>query len=152
MSEGVVGSGATYFAEACKLGLEGVVAKRLDSRYTPGLRSDAWLKIKRQEHYTCAIIGFVPTDDDKQDFSALVLAADIDGQLQCVGRVGTGFPGKLRTRINAWLRVHLREKPVIPCREKARWVEPGLYCTIRCMERTRGGQLRAPVFGELYGD
>jgi DNA ligase D-like protein (predicted ligase) len=152
MSEGVIGSGAGYFAEACKLGLEGIVAKRLDSRYLAGKRSDAWIKIKRQEEYTCAVVGFVPAETITRDFSALVVAAQIDGEMQCVGRVGTGFNAKLRERINAYLWSHLREQPVIPCREKARWVELGLYCTIRCMERTKGGQLRAPVLGELYGD
>lgn len=152
MSEGVVGSGAVYFAEACKLGLEGVVAKRLDSPYLPGKRTDAWIKIKRQESYTCAIIGFVPAEGPHQDFSALVIATDIDGQLTCVGRVGTGFDAAMRDRLNAYLWSHPREQPVVPCREKAHWVEPGLYCTVRCMERTRGGQLRAPVFEELYGD
>lgn len=152
MSEGIIGSGAAYFAEACKLGLEGVVAKRLDSKYLPGRRSEAWVKIKRQESYTCAVIGFVPADGPGEDFSALVIASQIEGDLRCVGRVGTGFDAALRARINAYLWSHPRERPVVPCREKARWVEPGLYCTIRCMERTKGGQLRAPVFGELYGD
>lgn len=152
MSEGVIGSGAGYFAEACKLGLEGVVAKRLDSKYLPGKRTDAWIKIKRHETYTCAVIGFVPADGPGQDFSALVIASEIEGQMRCVGRVGTGFDAALRDRINAYLWSHPRGQPVVPCQEKARWVEPGLYCTIRCMERTTGGQLRAPVFQELYGD
>ena len=98
------------------------------------------------------MIGFVPAETAAPDFSALVIAAEIDGKMTCVGRVGSGFDGSMRDRINAYLWSHLREQPVIACREKARWVEPGLYCTIRCMERTKGGQLRAPVFGELYGD
>ena len=152
MSEGVVGSGNEYFAEACRLGLEGVVAKRLDSKYLPGKRSEAWIKIKRRETYTCAVIGFVPAEGPAQDVSALVIAAEIDGEMRSVGRVGTGFDAALRDRINAYLWSHPRGQPVVPSREKARWVEPGLYCTIRCMERTSGGQLRAPVFGELYGD
>jgi bifunctional non-homologous end joining protein LigD len=46
LSQGVVGLGKAYFAEVCRLGLEGVVAKRLDSRYQPGRRSAAWIKIK----------------------------------------------------------------------------------------------------------
>jgi DNA ligase D-like protein (predicted ligase) len=150
MSEGVVGSGTQYFAEACKLGLEGVVAKRLDSPYLPGQRTDCWIKIKRQETYACAVIGFTRAETVRPDFSALVIASEIDGKFQCVGRVGSGFDGKLRDRINGFLWSHLREQPVIPCREKALWVEPGLYCEVRCMERTKGGMLRAPVFvGEL---
>ena len=152
MSEGVVGSGTSYFTEACRLGLEGVIAKRLDSPYLPGKRTDAWLKIKRQESYTCAVIGFVPAEGVAQDFSALVIATQVDEGLTCVGRVGSGFDFALRDRINAYLWSHLRDAPVVPSREKARWVEPGLYCTVRCMERTKGGQLRAPVFEKLYGD
>jgi bifunctional non-homologous end joining protein LigD len=46
LSQGVVGMGKAYFAEVCRLGLEGVVAKRLDSRYQPGKLSGAWIKIK----------------------------------------------------------------------------------------------------------
>ena len=148
----VAGRGRDLFAEVCEQDLEGIVAKQLNSPYLPGKRTDCWLKIKRQERYTCAVIGFVPAETARPDFSALVIAAQIGEKLHCVGRVGTGFDASLRDRINDYLWSHLREEPVIPCREKARWVEPGLYCTIRCMERTRGGQLRAPVFGELYGD
>ncbi len=45
-SQGVVGPGKAFFAEVCRLGLEGVMAKCLASRYRPGRRSDAWIKIK----------------------------------------------------------------------------------------------------------
>ena len=152
MSEGVIGSGVQYFEEVCKLGLEGMVAKRLDSPYLPGKRTDCWLKIKRQEQYICAVIGFVPAETARPDFSALVIATKIGDALHCVGRVGSGFDAKMRDRVNAYLWSHLRERPVIASREKARWVDPGLYCDVRCMERTKGGQLRAPVIGELYGD
>jgi DNA ligase D-like protein (predicted ligase) len=152
MSEGVLGGGIAYFDEACKLGLEGVVAKRLHSPYLPGKRTDCWIKIKRQEQYPCAVIGFVPAETAHPDFSALVIATQIGGELTCVGRVGSGFDGKTRDRINRYLWSHLREQPVIPTREKARWVEPGLYCNVRCMERSSRGQLRAPVFAGLYGE
>ena len=154
MSEGVIGDGKAYFEQACAMGLEGVVAKRLNSPYQPGKRTDAWIKIKRQQLYCCVVIGFTvaETASGKQarDFSALVIAADVDGELQCVGRVGTGFDEPMRQRINDYLWSHLVPKPVIPCKERgARWVEPGLYCTVRCMERTAGGLLRAPALIEL---
>jgi bifunctional non-homologous end joining protein LigD len=51
MSQGVVGSGLAFFQEVCRLCLEGMVAKRLDSFYQPGKRSDAWLKIKLPKCY-----------------------------------------------------------------------------------------------------
>jgi ATP-dependent DNA ligase len=148
MSEGVVGPGAAYFERAAAEGLEGVVAKRLDSQYQPGKRTGAWLKIKRHETIHCAVIGFVP--EGKDDFGSLIIAAqDRDGVLRCVGRVGSGFDARLRGRVNDYLWRHPRHSPVVPCREKGRWVEPGLYCTVTCMERTADGRLRAPVFGEI---
>ena len=124
------------------------MAKRLDSPYQAGKRTGAWLKIKRHLTLHCAVIGFVP--EGKDDFGSLIVAIqEEDGVLRCVGRVGSGFDARLRARVNDFLRRHPRDKPVIPCREKGRWVEPGLYCTVTCMERTADGRLRAPVFGEI---
>ena len=78
MSEGISnGAGKAYFEQACELGLEGIVAKRLDSRYQPGDRSPAWLKVKRFESLACAIIGFVPEGTD--DFSSVVIATADEG-------------------------------------------------------------------------
>jgi DNA ligase D-like protein (predicted ligase) len=150
MSQGVTGAGKAYFQQARELELEGVVAKRLDSRYEPGQRSASWLKIKRFENLACAVIGFVPEGQD--DFGSLVIAIadDETGVLRCVGRVGSGFDAARRAKANRFLWSHLREKPVVPSREKARWVEPGLYCVVRCMEQTQSGQLRAPVFVDFH--
>jgi DNA ligase D-like protein (predicted ligase) len=148
MSEGIVGAGAAYFERAAAEGLEGVVAKRLDGAYQPGKRTGAWLKIKRHETLACVVIGFVP--EGKDDFGSLIVAAqDAAGELVCVGRVGSGFNAALRERINGYLYRHLRKGPVVPSPDKGLWVEPGLYCTVRCMERTADGRLRAPVFGEV---
>ena len=150
MSEGVVGDGKSFFDQAVERGLEGVVAKRLDSRYEPGRRSGAWVKVKRQLTIPCVVIGFVP--EGKDDFGSLIIAAESEtqaGELKCVGRVGSGFDAERRQRVNDYLYAHLRERPVIACKEKGQWVEPGLYCTVRCMERTADGHLRAPVFGEI---
>ena len=154
MSEGVVGSGRAYFEKVAAMGLEGVIAKRLDSPYRPGKRTDDWIKIKRQEIHCCVVIGFEPGETasgrEARDFASLVIAAQIDGKLECVGKVGSGFNQRQRARINQYLWSNLRSKPVIPCKEKRmRWVEPGLYCTVRCMERTSSGQMRAPALVAL---
>ena len=148
----VEGDAEHAMATSRRLGLEGVVAKRRDSRYRSGIRSADWLKFPLFETAEVVVIGWRESEADPSGLASLLLASRVDGELRYAGRVGTGFGAKLRERINAYLWSHLRERPVVPCREKARWVEPGLYCTIRCMERTRGGQLRAPVFEELYGD
>ena len=154
MSEGITGDGCAYFQSAVERGLEGMMAKKLDSRYLPGKRNDCWIKIKRQLDLATVIIGFVQEETGtKKDFSALIVATPgDDGKLCAVGKVGSGFNELVRNKINDFLWSHIRETPVIPCVEKGGiWVEPELYCMVRCMERTATGQLRAPVFGGLYG-
>jgi ATP-dependent DNA ligase len=146
-SDGIVGGGLAYFRAAVEQGLEGIVAKRLGSRYLPGKRTDAWIKIKRGDTVACVVIGFIP--EGKDDFGSLILAAPIDGQLTYIGKVGSGFDAEDRRRINPLLRARLREKPVVACKLKGRWVEPELYCAVRCMERTSRGHLRAPVFEKI---
>jgi ATP-dependent DNA ligase len=150
LSQGVTGHGEQFFADACKLGLEGVVAKRLSSQYLPGQRTDAWIKIKRSETIDCAIIGYVPSTAVKDDFRSLILAAHDEGELRCVGKVGTGINMTLHKKLYALMNERLVAKPLVPTKIKGRWIEAGLYCRVSCMERTAGGELRAPVFLELW--
>jgi bifunctional non-homologous end joining protein LigD len=147
LSEGVVGEGKKFFAEACGHNLEGVIAKRLASRYLPGQRTEAWFKIKKTSELICAILGFLPEGND--DFRSLILAAQDGDKLHCAGKVGTGFPGPLRKKLNQLLWSRLRPKPAVPCKIKGKWVAPGLFCRVTFMERTANGELRAPAFKEL---
>ena len=66
-----------------------------------------------------------------------------------VGKVGSGFTNAVRKEVNRLLWSRLRPKPVIPCKLKGKWIEPGLFCRVRFMERTESGDLRAPAFKEL---
>jgi DNA ligase D-like protein (predicted ligase) len=149
-SEGVIGPGIAFFEEARRLELEGVMAKRLDSRYLPGQRTDAWIKIKRGDKARCAIIGFVVSDSDPKDFRSLILAEEDETGLRYAGKVGTGWSDPLRKHINELLWARLRPKPITPCKIAGKWLEPGLYCRIRFMERTPNREFRAPVFEELF--
>jgi bifunctional non-homologous end joining protein LigD len=148
LSEAVVGNGRDFFQNVCAQGMEGVIAKRLGSPYLPGKRTDAWIKIKKGATEICAVIGFLPSG--AKDFKSLILAAPFNGKLQCVGQVGSGFTDKIRARINRMLRSRLRTTPVIPCKTRGVWVEPGLCCKVSFMERTEKGEFRAPVFEELF--
>ena len=150
LSDGLIGPGQAFFSEVCKRGLEGVVAKRLNSRYLPGQRSDAWVKVKRGDRARCAIIGFVLSATVANDFRNLLLAEEDDTGLHYVGKVGTGFSEAVRRRLNELLGSRLRPRPVVPCKIRGKWIEPGLYCTVRFMERTPRGELRMPVFEELF--
>jgi len=150
LSDGVIGPGQAFFAEVCKRGLEGVVAKRLSSRYVPGQRSDAWIKVKRGDQARCAVIGFVLSTTVANDFRNLLLAEEDDSGLHYVGKVGTGFSEAVRRQLNELIWARLRSKPVVPCKIRGKWIEQGIYCRVRFMERTAGGELRMPVFEELF--
>jgi ATP-dependent DNA ligase len=147
LSEAIVGKGKAFFQEVTKLGLEGMIAKRRDSRYLPGQRTDAWIKVKKGETVSCAIIGYEP--DGAEDFRSLILAAEQDGVLRYVGKVGTGIDTSMRKKLNALIRSRPRAKPFVPCKIKGKWIEPGLFCFVHCLERAGTGTLRMPVFKQL---
>ena len=149
VSDGVIGPGRSFFEQIVARDLEGIMAKSLNSRYFPGKRSDAWIKVRKSSSAMCAILGFVDKGDD---FESLIIAAEEDGRLHCVGRVGTGFDTVLREELNDLLRARQCESPLVPCEEKGTWVEPGLYCAVRYLERTRDGIFREPVFEKLITD
>jgi bifunctional non-homologous end joining protein LigD len=147
LSSGVVGEGKAFFRSAVNRELEGVIAKELESPYTPGKRTGAWTKIKRSQRAYCLIVGFIPKGPD--DLQSLLVAVEDGGRLRYAGRVGSGLSDAERERLNGMLRARPRDAPLVDCPEKATWVQPGLYCTVSFLERTRSGILRAPVFERL---
>ena len=77
------------------------------------------------------------------------LPGEEPGPLRYLGKVGGGFTEALRAKVLALLQERPRQNPLVPCAEKARWVEPGLYCEVSFAELTEDGLLRAPVFEGL---
>jgi DNA ligase D-like protein (predicted ligase) len=146
LSEGVKGTGLALFRSADEQGLEGVVGKRLSSAYAPGKRNGAWIKVKRRTKLQVVIIGFV---EKGNDFQSLLVAANGDEGLRYVGKVGGGFSAAQRDRLNRILRTTARETPLVPCNERARWIEPEYYCAVSFADWTQAGMLRAPVFEGL---
>src|SRR5688500_13108336 len=118
MSEGIQRSGISCFREAEQQGLEGVMAKLLRSRYTPGRRSDAWIKIKRQLILPCVVIGFVPKGKD--DFESLLIAAQDAPELppRYVGRVGGGFSTIERAQVNQYLWGNICRQPLVEAKQR----------------------------------
>jgi DNA ligase D-like protein (predicted ligase) len=146
-SEGIRGKGKAFFKEVSGRGLEGVVAKRLESRYSAGKRSDAWLKIKRRRVMVCTVMGYVPSG--RKGFQSLILASQLGGELRCVGRLSRGFDGDARRRLESLLRSRLTENAIVPTTRKGQWVEPGIYLTVSYHELTARGRLRFPVFDRI---
>jgi bifunctional non-homologous end joining protein LigD len=116
-SDGVVGAGCAFFAEALAQGHEGVMAKRNDSAYWPGRRSPAWRKIKPVKLLPCVIIGYRA----HRDGVACVLVATVrQGALRYVGRLIGGWRadgGRELARRLAGIRQ--RTRPVVACPHRA---------------------------------
>jgi bifunctional non-homologous end joining protein LigD len=155
----VTGHGAALLQATEQQGLEGVIAKRLDSPYEPGRRSPCWLKVKNVDRQEVVIGGWVPGDGKRRDrIGALLIGVhEEDGALRHVGRVGTGFTEAELDRVADALRPLEREdSPFAPGGPKiprtAVFVEPKLVAEVEFREWTEGGQLRAPSYKGLRDD
>ncbi|MCP3918477.1 MAG: hypothetical protein GY711_23270 [bacterium] len=149
-SDGLVGAGNALFEQVRSEGLEGMVAKRLDSVYLPGQRTDDWTKVKTFQQVLCAILGYA--EDETRDLKSLIVATDDGGGLRCVGRVGSGLTDAQRRDLKARIDADPRRTPLVPCDFDGHWVEPGLYCNVSFLEFTSEGMLRAPVFKGLVAE
>jgi bifunctional non-homologous end joining protein LigD len=155
----VVGHGAQLLAATEQQGLEGVIAKRLDSTYEAGRRTPSWLKIKNTSRQEVVVGGWVPGDGKRRDRigALLVGVRDDDGTLRHVGRVGTGFTEGELDRLADKLRPLERDdSPFAPGGPKiprgAVFADPELVAEVEFREWTDGGQLRAPSYKGLRDD
>jgi bifunctional non-homologous end joining protein LigD len=149
--------GKSLFDVARDSGIEGIVAKRADSLYRPGIRSPDWIKIKSWRDQSCVIAGYTAGRGRRTNqLGALILAVlDGTGLIHC-GQVGTGFDEKtlrdLRDRLKP-LEVSKCALDVIPkTSEPATWVKPELVCEVRYASWTRDNILRHPAYLRLRPD
>ncbi len=146
----VVAGGPAVFAEACRLGLEGIVSKRLGSRYRVGRNMD-WQKTKCVRRQELVIGGFTEPEGSREAIGALVVGTYEDGQLRWAGKVGTG-PGwtgaylrELRRRLDALATPRSPFDPPVDdswLRRNARWVRPELVAEVAFVEWTDDGRVR----------
>jgi len=153
-SDYVIGKGKQTFALAKKLGLEGVIAKKIDSTYT-GTRSGNWLKIKcykRQEF----VIGGYTTTDKNENLSALLLGYYDQNKLIYVGKVGTGFNQSKRQELRQLFEKHKSDKSYfsdsIKSNEKITYLKPKLVAEIQFAEITKSGNIRQGSFVDIRDD
>jgi bifunctional non-homologous end joining protein LigD len=90
-SDAIEGRGMEFFHAARERGLEGIMAKRKDSRYLPGRRLENWLKIKARMQQEAVIGGITEPGGGRRYFGALMLGVYDQGRMQYVGHTGTGF-------------------------------------------------------------
>ncbi len=155
----VEGEGEAFTAAAKGLGLEGVVAKRLGSKYLPGRRSDTWRKIKLTNTQDCVILGWTPGQGGRSaTFGALLVGALDDATWRWIGQVGTGFTDVMLATIQERLDAIRRDTPPIDDPELAQvkgatFVEASLVCEVEYLEITKGAKkMRAPSFRGLRPD
>ncbi len=154
------GDGAALLDATRNLGLEGVVAKRLDSTYDPGRRSRAWLKVKNQNRQEFVIGGWLPGQGARStSLGALLIgyyeSTAPDARLHYAGRVGTGLTESELRRLVGLLEPLQREtSPFTPAPhvKDATFVEPELVADVRFTEWTRAGVVRNPAYLGLRED
>jgi bifunctional non-homologous end joining protein LigD len=153
--------GNALLEAARQQGLEGIVAKRLDSKYAVGRRTRDWLKIKTKHEQEFVIAGYTKgTGRRASSFGSLVLGVYEGNELVYVGNVGTGFNSKEIDKLLDKLRPlrhptpPFREVPRMPKVRKSDviWVEPVLVCEVEFVEWTHDGRLRAPSYQGLRED
>jgi bifunctional non-homologous end joining protein LigD len=153
-----VGDGAALLEASARQGLEGLIAKRLDSPYEPGRRSSAWIKVKNTRRQELVIGGWVPGEGRRQERIGALLVGyyDDDGFLHYAGRVGTGFTDRTLADLSARLRpLRRRTSPFAEPTKLPRgavFCEPGLVAEVEFSEWTPAGMLRAPSFKGLRED
>ena len=156
--------GSALLDAARAQGLEGVVAKRLDSRYEPGRRSATWRKVKVRRRQEMVVGGWLPGEGGRRgQIGALLVgyhdAAGDDGPLRFAGRVGTGFTDSELDRLQGLLDPLTTDQcpfdPPPPRPDLARgatWVRPELVAELAFAEWTSDGRLRHPSYLGLRAD
>ncbi|MDZ5111038.1 DNA ligase D [Pseudomonas putida] len=144
---------------ACRLQLEGLIGKRVDSPYS-GRRSPDWIKLKCKQRQEFVIVGYTDPKGSRSSFGALLLALhDHDsGELRYAGKVGTGFSATTLASIHARLKPLEIARPALPnppTGAEARgvhWLKPQLLAEVAYAQMTRDGIVRHSVFHGLRDD
>ena len=148
--------GRKFFAEAEKRGLEGIMAKRADSRYRSGERTGDWLKIKTAKRQEVVIAGFTAPRRSRPYFGALVLAVRDGRAWRYIGHVGAGFSHAALEELHGRLVPLQTAKSPFPGRVKdeavTTFVRPKLVAEVKFTEWTSAGEMRHPVYLGLRAD
>jgi len=148
--------GTKFFREAERSGLEGIMAKRADSQYLSGTRTDNWLKIKTSKRQEVVIAGFTAPRRTRPCFGALALAVREGKEWRFVGHVGTGFSYDTLKELHGKLIKLKMAKSPFPKKVRGEaittWVKPTLVAEVKFTEWTNSGEMRHPVYLGLRAD
>jgi bifunctional non-homologous end joining protein LigD len=155
----VLNNGKELFKQVKKIGLEGIIAKKIDSRYHSDRRSKEWLKIKNIYTDDFVIVGLTPPQGSRSYFGSLVIAEKQKAKLIFRGNVGTGFTESMLKDIHQELLHIVRKTAPLTVPENFAkevkdvvWLEPKFVCQVKYTEITADGSVRHPSFQGLRID
>jgi DNA ligase D-like protein (predicted ligase)/DNA ligase D-like protein (predicted polymerase)/DNA ligase D-like protein (predicted 3'-phosphoesterase) len=151
----IIGKGSKAFQEVEKKGGEGLIAKKITSKYHVNRRSKDWLKIKVSKEQEMVIGGFTDPQGSRSGFGSLLLGYYQDGKLVYSGKCGTGFNEvSLKDMHNRLKELETTTCPfsVKPKEPRVHWIKPELVAQIKYSEWTETNSLRHPVFIALRND
>jgi bifunctional non-homologous end joining protein LigD len=150
------GEGTTLLEATRELGIEGILAKRLDCPYEPGRRSSGWIKVKNVCLQDVVVGGWTPGEGGRAGhLGALAVGVMEDGRLVYAGKVGTGFTERTLAMLERELQPLRRDESPFEGRQPPKgtvFVEPRLVASVEFREWTNSGTLRAPSFKGLRPD
>ncbi|MBT1701393.1 non-homologous end-joining DNA ligase [Fulvivirgaceae bacterium PWU4] len=153
-----VEDGESLFEAAREHGLEGIMAKKRDSKYLPGRRSDCWLKVKVRQSAEVLIIGYTAGKGNRgQTFGALHIAERVGKELHYRGKVGTGFDDNIIKEVLKELKKVDTLKSIdvvgeLLDRKTSTWLDPKLIVEVSYSKLTPDNMFREPVFLRLRPD
>jgi bifunctional non-homologous end joining protein LigD len=165
----ISGDVKSLLVEVKKRGLEGLIGKQRGSKYEPGRRSGAWIKLKTVNEQEFVIGGYTPPGGSRKYFGAILVGyyengkKKGDSRLRFAGKVGSGFTGKSLATLHRKFQQQERDscpfvdlphktagqwsQNITPSMmKKMHWVNPKFVAEIKFSEWTRDGKLRQPVF------
>src|SRR5437879_8344148 len=150
-SDHVLGQGKAFFKAAQQKRLEGIVAKRRDSPYQPGVRSSAWLKVKAVLQQEVVIGGFTAPRARRKYFEGLIVGVYDDGKLVYTGHTRGGLDERTLAQLDKLMKPLINKDPPFSgppphANDKPTWVKPELVAEVKFAEWTRDGAMRQPVF------
>lgn len=158
LSPRVIGDGTALYDAAVEQRLEGIVAKRLDSRYEPGKRSRSWRKVKLVHEVDAIVVGWRPGSGGRSgSVGSIALGLYDDGDLRYIGSVGSGFDSRALGAMTELLAHYTIDDPPldaagIQAADEITWVRPELVAVVEYREVTSTTHLRAPVFKGMRPD
>jgi bifunctional non-homologous end joining protein LigD len=158
--------GPSVLQSACKMGLEGIVAKRLNAPYRSGARTDTWQKVKCQLRQEFVVGGFTKRAASGREVGSLILGVyDDEGRLRYAGSVGTGWPSAIAAKLLGELeQLETSAMPFHPDFPPTKgrwskravggehWIAPSPVVEVTFTEWTPDGHIRHPTFKGVRKD